>query len=442
MVGSTPAPVRLVSRTVAAIAAGALWVAACLLFERRAWLEGQGKAAGALLPQLVAAGPLIIWVLALRRGLAARWGRAETIALFLAAVVVRLPLLDLPPAQSDDIYRYIWEGRVQLAGRNPFAHPPADPALAELRDPLWPLINHPQHAAIYPPLAQGVFLLAAAASPTVLVFKLIFTACDLLTLVVLMDWLRRLRASPAWAVLGALHPLVIVEFSGNGHLDSLMILLTVLALARLEAGRDVQAVLALAGAVAVKFIPLLILPFFFWRLRRRWLLLLPPALLALGYLPYLSAGEGLWRSAWIYQRDWLYNAPIFEGARDLIFGGHGYRARWGFYSVLAAVTLGFWLARRPPSAAYLPVVGFYQCAGPVAHPWYLAQFMPLALVRGRLWPWLWLTVTAPLVYPDEASAAARAAVWGPFLAFLAGEGVWTLTRRRFWRAASRMEGEA
>src|SRR5690606_4536378 len=100
-------------------------------------------------------------------------------------------------------------------------HAPDSAELAHLRDADWTLINHPEYTAIYPPLAQASFLLVAAVWPSVTAMKLFFTLCDLLTLAVLLRWLPRLGRSPAWAVLWAFHPLVIAEFSGNGHLDSL-----------------------------------------------------------------------------------------------------------------------------------------------------------------------------------------------------------------------------
>ena len=52
----------------------------------------------------------------------------------LVAAALRLPLIVSPPFLSTDIYRYVWDGRVQAAGVNPYRYLPADPALASLRD--------------------------------------------------------------------------------------------------------------------------------------------------------------------------------------------------------------------------------------------------------------------------------------------------------------------
>ena len=49
------------------------------------------------------------------------------------AILMRAALLFAPP-HSTDIYRYVWDGRVQADGINPYAYVPADPALGHLRD--------------------------------------------------------------------------------------------------------------------------------------------------------------------------------------------------------------------------------------------------------------------------------------------------------------------
>lgn len=400
----------------------ALWLASCLFGVRIAWTNGEAKSAG-LLFQVLAALPLAWWAVALWRGRIGEWTRRETGILIAAALLLRLILLTVEPAQSDDIYRYLWEGRVQRAGENPFEHAPDSEEFAALRDENWKRINHPEYTAIYPPLAQGSFLLVAAMHPSITAMKVFFTLCDLLTLLVLIRWLGRMGRSPAWAALWVFHPLVIVEFSGNGHVDSLMILMVVTSLWCMEEGREGHAMLALAGAIAAKLIPLLLLPFFFWRLKRKAWLALPPVLVLLAYLPYAGAGEGLWASLWIYQRDWLFNAPVFGIARDTLFGTDGWLARYWFYGALGLIGAGLLFFRAPPAAAALPVLGFYQVAGPVVHPWYLCVFVALTCVRRRAWPWLWLTAFVPLVYWGESVLWVRALVWGPFLTGLGVAGL-------------------
>src|SRR5262249_1939844 len=78
------------------------------------------------------------------------------LVILVGAAAMRLALLWTEPTLSGDIYRYIWDGRVQAAGINPYAHVPAAAELATLRDPdIWPHINRAGYAVtIYPPMAQ------------------------------------------------------------------------------------------------------------------------------------------------------------------------------------------------------------------------------------------------------------------------------------------------
>ncbi|HMH94225.1 MAG TPA: hypothetical protein VK586_24480, partial [Streptosporangiaceae bacterium] len=65
-----------------------------------------------------------------------RWSVA---LILLGGIAVQLAALSAPPRTSDDLYRYIWDGRVQAAGIDPYRYVPAAPQLERLRDPsLWP----------------------------------------------------------------------------------------------------------------------------------------------------------------------------------------------------------------------------------------------------------------------------------------------------------------
>ncbi len=234
----------------------------------------------------------------------------------IACAVIRIPLLGTQP--SDDLHRYVWEGKVQLEHVNPFDTPPDDPSLAHMRDANWAQINHPDYPAIYPPLAQMEFAAIAAVHPSVFAFKLVHVVWDVLTIAVLGACVARLgktavrhpepRASaradtrtanaldlrPHAAVLYGLCPLVLTSFGIDGHVDSLMLLLMALMVWAMLAGRWAWAGVALGGAIATKLMPLILLP---------WLILRKPraaiaamAVVALCYLPYIDAGTMLFSS--------------------------------------------------------------------------------------------------------------------------------------------------
>ena len=75
-----------------------------------------------LLAAALVFGALAWWV---RRDL----GTVSRPALLMITVAVQATGLLVFPLTSDDIYRYVWDGRVQLAGIDPYRFVPLDPAL-------------------------------------------------------------------------------------------------------------------------------------------------------------------------------------------------------------------------------------------------------------------------------------------------------------------------
>ncbi len=67
--------------------------------------------------------------------------RAAIGLILLGGIAVQLTAVSAPPRNSDDLYRYIWDGRVQAAGIDPYEYVPAARQLTGLRNEfLW----HPE----------------------------------------------------------------------------------------------------------------------------------------------------------------------------------------------------------------------------------------------------------------------------------------------------------
>ncbi|WP_213289271.1 glycosyltransferase 87 family protein [Bradyrhizobium sp. sGM-13] len=203
-------------------------------------------------------------------------------------------MLLFDPLLSSDIYRYIWDGRVQAAGINPYRYFPADETLAFLRDgTIFPHINRADMAVtIYPPVAQFFFLLVTRLGESVTVMRLALLGCEAVTVTLIMLLLRRTNR-PVTRVVGYLwHPLPLWEIANNGHVDALMVALMMLGLWIALTGR------ALLGAVVIAF-SILVKPYVapvlagIWRPWDFKMPLVVIAVIALCYLPYLSVGSGV-----------------------------------------------------------------------------------------------------------------------------------------------------
>ena len=136
---------------------------------------------------------------------------------WLCAIATRLIVLPMYP--GDDIWRYLWEGYIQLQGFSPYDFAPNATELIPYRTEWWSQINHPTVSAIYPPLTQLGFRTLAAISPSVILFKTSFAIAD-----ILICWLLTQRFSYIQTTLYAWNPLVIYSFAGGGHYDSWFIL--------------------------------------------------------------------------------------------------------------------------------------------------------------------------------------------------------------------------
>ncbi|MDP9120593.1 MAG: hypothetical protein M3O15_04370, partial [Acidobacteriota bacterium] len=131
-------------------------------------------------------------------------------------MLLRLPLLPLPLTLSDDVLRYVWDGKVASAGRNPYALSPEAEELAPLRDEAWRHLPHRGLPTVYPPLAIAAFSIAARLPFPILAWKGLATAADLAACALLLALARRTGRPEGLAVWYAWNPLAALETAGMG----------------------------------------------------------------------------------------------------------------------------------------------------------------------------------------------------------------------------------
>jgi alpha-1,6-mannosyltransferase len=341
---------------------------------------------------------------------------AKTALIIIAcgAISMRLALLFTEPTLSTDIYRYIWDGRVQAAGINPYRYVPAAPELASLRDPaIWPLINRADYAVtIYPPVAQAYFLAITRIGESVVVMKLGLVLFEVVTVVAILVLLHRLAKPIALVAAYAWHPLPVWEIAGNGHVDAAMVALMMLGLLGFLSGRpSLAGVLATLGAL-VKPIAVLALPVY-WRPWDWKLPIVALVTLVIAYLPYLSVGTGVLGFVQGYIEE--------EGFRE----GRGFRLVWlieqftgplpfagAVYASLAALVLGLLalaVAFRSERTDFTAVrslswliIVFLVLTTP-HYPWYFLAVAPFLAIYPTATAWTLCSGGAYLyfVYPDD-----------------------------------------
>jgi hypothetical protein len=318
------------------------------------------------------------------------WGAARSSMgfwpLVIGAFLFRALLVPLEPELSDDIFRYVWEGRVQLAGFDPYTLPPMAPELADLRDALWSRINHPEATAIYPPLAQLLFR-GLAAGGDVTFFKAAFVLGDLGVVLILARAMRAAGQPLPRIAYYAWNPLPIVEVAGSGHLEPLALLPFVLAIVA-GTRRKPWSWCALGASVAVKYSGAWVAPFLF-RARRPTPLVVALTLLGLVLvsLPYMDAGGKMFDSLQLYAAKWRFNDLLFLPLATLL-GSLGAAKLAAALSILFSVAWLLWRNVPLPRAALITTATILLLS-PTIHPWYLLWFVVLLPLSPSLPLFLW-----------------------------------------------------
>ena len=290
------------------------------------------------------------------------------------ALAARLVLVGTTPWLSDDLYRYLLDGRVLAAGVNPFSAPPQDPSIVALAPELAAKVNHPEVPTIYPPWVQLFGWLAAVLDLGVVGWRVLMSLVDLAA----MGLVARLfglgpRGWRAAAVYG-LCPLAVWETGANGHLEALVAVPLILAVTSIEKGHAIRAGLALGVATLGKYYALLLLPL--WLRRRGFKRMAAVTLLVMvaGLWPFTLGGVDVFAGLRTYLGDWSFNSPLYAGLSavgvpDLVLRG------LPFLVIGLGGAVAGWRGEDPVRS--IPTLLFaFLVIGPTLHPWYALWLLP------------------------------------------------------------------
>ncbi len=329
--------------------------------------------------------------------------RVIVIGLVLAGLW-RIPFLLASPGPDDDIHRYLWDGRIQRFGYNPYLVVPSDPALSGLHTTETRTLNNPDLPSPYPPGAQIFFRAVTAIHESLFSLKVAFVFCDLAIIVVLLEILRSSGRGLHWVLVYAWHPLLATDVAGSGHIDIVGVLLLLVSAAAL--GRRWRAVAAVAFglAVAVKFLPIVLLPVYWKRVRIRDAVL-AAAVVGLLYVPFLNHGRIPIGSLGTYLRSFRFNDPVFAALE---------RVAAPQFAVGVAVVAGFlvalWLRSKAtewsPDTFARPMAASLLCA-PVVYPWYLLWLLPFVRSASTVPIIIWTVSIIPTYYVWHLRALGR-----------------------------------
>lgn len=322
---------------------------------------------------------LIIWILIRKQNLTKTW-------LFIiigSGVLFRLTLLPSNPIASDDIYRYIWDGKVIAYGINPFKYAPEDRELNYLHSEIIPSkVNHPEMKTIYPPYSQFIFFLAYKFfGESFWGIKFFLLLSELLTIILLVSLIKKLNLPSQNILLYAICPLPIMQFMIDGHIDGTGFPVLLLVIYLYLNKKKISSFLIMGLSITTKFISGMILPFI-WK-EQRWkgkllLIFIPLAVISVLYIPFFSNDVFPLESLFQFSSNWIANSSIFSILFYIIQDNQDARVVSLILFVITALILFF--IRKPLIYKFYMVFFLFLLFSPTVHPWYvtwIALFLPL-----------------------------------------------------------------
>ena len=331
------------------------------------------------------------------------------------AVVLRLLLLFAVPNLSDDFYRFVWDGRLIVAGKNPYLYLPNEFP----ENPIFAYLNSPNYYTVYPPFNQFIFGLASWFFPenllgNIVLLRIIIVLADV-GVIVLLYQLKKEKV-----LLYAFNPLIIIELTGNLHFEGLMIFWFLFAIYFFVRGKKqvserdkLWAMICFTLSVATKLIPLIFLPLIIKKIGFKnglWLSFLSGFLFVLLWLPFFDREiiSNFFSSIDLYFQSFQFNACVYYIIREIGFLILGFDVVWwvggilGFSALSIILNLSwgkFWwkqdnfsnllknegeeMTEKMLETFYvtaLLIVTTYYFFATTVHPWYIVTVFTLSLL--------------------------------------------------------------
>lgn len=328
-------------------------------------------------------------------------------------LLVRLCLVFIFPGFSDDVYRFYWDGRLIIEGYNPYGILPVEAIkldLPYLDSKLLDAMNSPEYFTIYPPINQLYFAISALGctiGKSVMIMKTLIVFTEILGLMFLMKIMRRNQIAMKNGLLFYLNPLIILEGVGNLHFELAMLAFLIIAVYYLFETNYIGASFFMALSIGIKLLPLMLLPFLYFRMKKcdrniffKWLAFF----IILIFLPLFwgLGSSSFFESIDLYFRKFEFNASIYyllRFAGNLLFGYNLIQFLGPLLGLLTLI-INIYLALK--SRIYSEVEFFqyalmvwtvYLLLATTVHPWYICSPVLFGVISGRSYPFFWSFLT-------------------------------------------------
>jgi len=329
--------------------------------------------------------------------------------LLVAGIMLRLMLIGVSPALSDDYYRFAFDGNMLVHGENPYlVFPDSLENPTDYQAMLVEEMNSPRYYTVYPPINQIFFSVPSLiAGDNIVVYtfvlRILIILFEILMALLLLKMLQFLKKDLKLFAWYFLNPLVVIELTGNLHFEGVTMFFMLLAFYMLMIGKFWRSAIVYAVAIGTKLIPLILLPFFFKRLKLKAFLYysIIGVMTVILFLPFVSTEliANITSSINLYFDDFMFNGSVSYLANDLtsMFTGYEYNllvlGKVFQVVVLVAVVLMSLLEKKPDWNSLIHKGMFalliYYSVAAIVHPWYVINLVALSLFTNYKFPYVW-----------------------------------------------------
>ncbi len=301
-------------------------------------------------------------------------------------IVIRIILITVHPIGSDDYYRYVWDGKLQMNGINPYSYAPDDPALNSLHSDILPkLVNHPEMKTIYPPLSEILFFVSyLTGGESFFGIKILILIFDLMTIWGIYLILKKLKLPEKYLLIYILCPLILFQFFIDAHVDGFGLPFMIFSLYFYLDKKNILSYILLGLSLCVKPLGLILVPIYFFNEKnfteKIKAAIIPVLIYGLSYVPYIFTGTPF-KALMEFTENWTFNGVVFNILDSFIKDNQ--RARLICAGLLFISYLGILFTKKDIfEKLYLSIFLLY-IFSPVVHPWYLSWFVLLLPIIPR-----------------------------------------------------------
>ena len=293
---------------------------------------------------------------------------------------LKIIFVNTEPLGSDDYYRYIWDGKIQVSGINPYQYSPEDSSLQSLHSDILPeKVSYPEIKTIYFPVSQWLFATSYLISgENAIGLKIFYLLFELLILISLYYLLKRFNIDAKYILIYAALPLITFQFFIDAHIDIVGAAFLIGSITMYFYNKKLLSYVLLGLSISVKPTGFLLIPFLFQNedgLKNKLkAVFIPLVIFILTFLPYVFTATPI-DTLINYSANWTFNGMVYNIFNILFAGNITIRILCAilFLSVLFFLyTSKIELINKIYLSLFLLML-----FSPVVHPWYLIWFAVL-----------------------------------------------------------------